>query len=91
MTNEERKVEDKKRFDMAKLLGADALGYITNYYLFVVRTHSCTDRNHLIKVMSRRVKNVWTAWDWKEFCEEQEKNPKHKFGIIVMASDQEVI
>lgn len=53
-------------------------------YYYVMRTHtvSHTSKNTLYKLMSRRFSDKRSAIDWKELCESQEKDKKHKFFIV---------
>lgn len=55
-------------------------------YYYVIRTHSHTDRQCLWKVMSRRIKDLQSAKDWKDFCiledKKFKKRNRHEFFII---------
>ena len=52
-------------------------------YYRVMRTHSSVTSNvTLWKVMSRRMKTRQNAFEWKDFCEGEEKNPEHKFCVV---------
>lgn len=57
---------------------------------YVLRTLSKTDKQETWKVMSRPIYNYTDAQAWKEFCEGQSKNPKHKFFIINKIYDDRI-
>jgi hypothetical protein len=54
--------------------------------LYVVRTHSHTDKQQLWKVMSRPLVNMDSAESWRDFVKSEEKNKKRQFAIVEVRS-----
>ena len=54
---------------------------------YVCRTYSHTDKEKLIKVISRGIVDKQSANDWKEYEESLSKNKKHKFFVIEFDGD----
>lgn len=54
---------------------------------YVCRSYSYTDKNHLIKVLSRGFKDKLGATDWCNFEKSLSKNKKHKFFVIQFEGD----
>ena len=57
---------------------------------YVVRSHSHTDRQNLVKIMSRGFPDRLGAEDWKDFweivqkekCRQKKNRRKYKFAVI---------
>ena len=50
---------------------------------FVCRSYSHTDKQHLIKVMSRRFEDVAQANDYRDTLKAMSKNKRYTFFVIL--------
>lgn len=55
---------------------------------YVIRTYSHTDRQHLVKVMSRPMKSRAEAESWKDFCESESNSKSYKFFIMEVTNER---
>lgn len=61
-------------------------------YYYVMRTHTISpaSKENLYKLVSRRFTEKRSAIDWKDFCESQENNKKHRFFIVEVIDGKDI-